>query len=222
MWVKAEYQFGSLFSYRIPDFSSQYALTSPLPGPSTIKLAMVATAIEQSKNPNIGGKIFEIMKRAQLQIARPKKIALSNVLIRRLKKKKGEMGFERTFGIRGYVHLSDSLRVYAEIKENEKEEIKNLLRKVRQLGTSDSIVYCKSVSEEEPPKGCIKPIKNLEKLEKNTLIIPVKDLNPDPKNKFEDLNKSKKKRSVFIKVFYPIPISKQMQGKNWIVYEVKQ
>jgi CRISPR-associated protein Cas5 subtype I-A len=225
-WLKAEYELGSLFSYRIPDFSSQYALSSLLPGPSTIKLAIVATAIETNGNKSYGEKIFEIVKNIKIKIQMPKSVALSNVLIKRLKKKKDEMKLERTFGIRGYVHYPEPFRIYIKIEENEEDEVKNLLRRIRSFGTSDSVVYCKSVKAEEPSKGCIEPVESLGRSERNVLIVPVKDLNPDSEIKFEHVNpydKSKptKNKDIFIKKFYPIPISEHKQGKNWIVYEIR-
>ena len=86
-WIKAEYEFGSLFSYRVPDYPSpSYALSSPLPGPSTIKLAIVAAAIETSGKVKLGEKAFEIVKNARIKIKVPRRIAISNVLIKRLKK----------------------------------------------------------------------------------------------------------------------------------------
>lgn len=223
-WLKAEYEFGSLFSYRIPDFSSQYALSSPLPGPSTIKLAIVATAIETNGDKSYGEKIFEIVKNAEIKIYLPKSVALSNVLIKRLKKKKDKMELERTFGIRGYVHYSEEpFRIYIKIEENKEDEVKNLLRRVRSFGTSDSLVYCMDVKEEEPPANCIEPKNTLEKAQRNVLLVPVKDLNPDKEINFDDVNpyvKSSRGKDVFVKKFYLLPISRQIQGRNWIVYEI--
>jgi CRISPR-associated Cas5-like protein len=227
-WIGAIYEFGSLFSYRIPDFSSQYALSSPLPGPSTIKLALVATAIE-TKDVIYGEKVFGTIKNAKIKLLPPKRIALSNVLVKRLKAKKErkEKGFESTFGIRGYVHFAEPLKIYIETAiESGKigEEIENLLRRIRRLGTSDSVVYCESVKKEIPPANAIEAVEALKKAEKNVLVIPVKDLNPDPAIKFEHINiysKSKQpKAKVFVSKFYTIPILDQKQGKNWIVYEI--
>lgn len=226
-WLSAVYEFGGLFSYRIPSFSSQYALSSPLPGPSAIKLALVATAIE-TKNVSNGEKIFEVVKNANVKLSPPRRIALSNVLIKRLKAKKErkEGGFERTFGIRGYVHFAEPLKIYIEVGESE-EEIENLLRRIRRFGTSDSVVYCRNVKEEIPPENAIEAVKILEKAEKNALIIPVKDLNPDLDVEFKHINiydKSKPPRGkdVFVSKFYMIPILRQEQGKNWTVYEIRR
>lgn len=219
-WLKAVYEIGSLFSYRIPDFSSQYALSSPLPGPSTIKLAIVATAIETTCNVSYGEKIFEVVKNSDIGIKIPKRISISNVLLRRLKKAKERKGFEQTFGFRGYVHFSEPLTIYLNI-EKEEEEIKNLMGRIRRFGTSDSIVWCNKVMEEEPTTDVIIPIETLpEKEQKNLLIIPVKDLSPQ--SRFEDINPYsgiKRKGKVLIPKIYPLPLLNQIQGKNWVVYE---
>jgi CRISPR-associated Cas5-like protein len=228
-WLKAEYEFASLFSYRIPDFSSQYALTSPLPGPSTIKLALVATAIRSTGNIKLGERIFEKIRNVTIAILPPKRIAISNVLIRRLKKKRGKvgLGFEETFGIRGYAHFSSSLKIYVNVKEEDKDEIKNILSRIRQLGSYDSIVCCKGEPLEEAPLNCIRPIESLERVEKNILLVPVKDINSDPAIKFEDVNsyyinkKSRKTKEIFINKFYPLNIVKSEVGKNWIIYELE-
>jgi CRISPR-associated Cas5-like protein len=255
-WIRADYEFGSLFSYRIPDYPSpSYALSSPLPGPSTIKLAIVATAIETSGNIDFGAEVFETVKNAEIKIKAPQKIALSNLLIKRLKQRDPskqktdiigdceECGkknvklwlIERknickecatvlvsTFGIRGYVHFSGPLTIY--LKAEFKNGIKELLQKIRRFGTSDSLVYCKTVIDEEPPANCIEPVGTLEKAQRNVLLVPVKDLNPDKEIKFDDVNpyvKSSRGKDVFVKKFYLIPLSRQTQGKNWIVYEIR-
>lgn len=221
VWIKATYEFCSLFSYRIPNFSSQYALSSLLPGPSTIRLAIVSTAIESKKSIEYGREIFEIVKNNEIKISLPKKIAQTNVLIKRLKKKKGQSGLETTFGIRGYVHYPEKFSIYLNVPEGKKKEIATILKNIRRFGTSDSLVWCSSVINEEPSKNIISVVEKLEKENKrNILIIPVKDVNP--KVDFDDINifnKNKSKKDALLRKIYPIPISNQSQGKNWIVYE---
>jgi CRISPR-associated protein Cas5 subtype I-A len=221
VWIKATYEFGSLFSYRIPDFSSQYAISSVLPGPSAIKLALVSTAIETTGNIEYGKEIFEAAKNISIKIKLPKKIAFTNVLIKRLKKRKEEYGLERTFGIRGYVYYSENFSIYIDVPEEKVNEFERILRNIRWFGTSDSLVWCKSVNREEPPNDAIFAVESLKKENKNILIIPVKDINP--KASFDDINiykKKKNKKNILINKIYPIPILKQLQGKNWIVYEL--
>jgi CRISPR-associated Cas5-like protein len=224
-WLRADYEFASLFSYRIPDFSSQYALTSLLPGPSTIKLAMVASAIRYSGDVSFGEKIFNSIRNADIAVIPPKRIAVTNILIRRLKKKRQKIGeFERTFGIRGYAHFSDPLRIYVNVPSETKDEIKNLLSRIRQLGSYDSIVYCKSSTEESPPENSVKPVQNLERAEKRIFMIPIKDINSDTSITLKDLNpfiREKVSKKVFINKFYPLHVSWQNQGENWVIYELE-
>lgn len=220
VWLKAIYEFASLFSYRTPDFSSQYALSSILPGPSTIKLAMVSTAIETTGNPEYGNEIFELIKSSEIKIQLPQKIAQTNVLIKRLKKKKEGRGFETTFGIRGYVHYSQNINVYINISESKADAIKKVLRNIRRFGTSDSLACCTNLIEEEPSETAVTATRDLSRSKNNSLIIPVKDINPN--STFEDVNvysTKKRTKNVLISKIYSVPISKQFQGKNWMVYE---
>jgi len=229
-WLKAEYEFGSLFSYRIPDFSTQYALSSLLPGPSTIRLAIVATAIETTGKVSYGEEIFQAVKNAKIKISLPQKIASSNVLIKRLKKKKDEVVLETTFGIRGYVHYSGPLRIYMEIEGGKENEVGNLMKKIRRFGTSDSLVYCRTVEVREPTANCIGPEEKLDGtagVNKRFLLIPTRDINPDPEVKFEHVNiyseeKAGRGISVLVNRFYKIPLINERQGKNYVVYQTSE
>lgn len=84
-WLRAEYEFAGLFSYRIPNLSPSFAFSSPIPGPSTVKLAIISTAIERSGNVNYGKKIFNIVKNSRILFEIPEKTSLSRALIKRLK-----------------------------------------------------------------------------------------------------------------------------------------
>jgi len=140
IWIKAVYEPAALFSYRVPGHSSQYATASPLPGPSTIKLGLVSTAIETSGSLDEGRRIFGIVKASEVRIAPPRAIAISNVILRRLKAQHDKRGtcsichqqktvwraggrdyckehlpfrdFDETVTQRGYVHFSGPLTIY--------------------------------------------------------------------------------------------------------------
>ncbi len=93
VWIGAKYLFASAFSYRIPYFSSSYALSAPAPSPSTIKLAIVATAINRTGNIEKGKKLFEQLKLANIATELPEKIVLFKAFMKRLKqKRKGKEG----------------------------------------------------------------------------------------------------------------------------------
>lgn len=85
IWLRAQYEFASLFSYRLPDFSSSYALSAPMPGPSAAKLAFVATAIEKTGTVSYGKHVFNLIMDAIVALEPPPELAVSRVLVRRLK-----------------------------------------------------------------------------------------------------------------------------------------
>ena len=88
-WLKLVVHFPSFYSYRVPEYSSQYALALPLVAPSTIKLAIVSTAIRVSGRVEEGKRIFDYIRDAKVGIKLPEAIAINSVFIKRLKKKEG-------------------------------------------------------------------------------------------------------------------------------------
>ncbi|MHA1578290.1 MAG: hypothetical protein ACTSUQ_01515 [Candidatus Freyarchaeota archaeon] len=84
-WLSAEYEFAGLFSYRIPNLSPSFAFSSLIPGPSTVKLAIVSTAIERNGSVKYGEEMFEAIKSSRILFDIPEKIALFRALIKRLK-----------------------------------------------------------------------------------------------------------------------------------------
>ncbi|WP_297436906.1 CRISPR-associated protein Cas5 [Thermococcus sp.] len=88
-WLKLVIHFPSFYSYRIPEYSSQYALALPIIAPSTIKLAIISTAIRISGKVEEGKRIFNYIKDAKVGVKPPEKIVINSVFIKRLKKKDG-------------------------------------------------------------------------------------------------------------------------------------
>jgi hypothetical protein len=84
-WLRADYEFPSTFSYRMPDVSAQFAVGSPIPSPAAVKLALVDTAIRWSGDVNEGRRIFDIIKTASICVVPPPRIARFRAFIKRLK-----------------------------------------------------------------------------------------------------------------------------------------
>lgn len=257
VWFKAEYEFASMFSYRVPNFSPSFALSSPLPGPSTIKLAIVSTAIERN-GKQYGEEIFKIVKNSRVLVEPPEKVALSKALIKRLKqeiiakkmpKQKKETGtcslcnenkevwkidgklickgcasnrITPTFGTREYVHFSGPINIFIDVENNNKEKIKEILYKIKYFGTSDSLVFCKSISEQFPDEDvCIKNLKPIESKEKIVLgdfALLLADLKEDIE--FREVNPYEEVRSrePFSLHPYVFPLKLESEGKNWKIY----
>ena len=216
-WIKATLEFGSFFSYRIPDFSSQYALSSLLPSPSTVKLGLVSTAICY-KGIDFGKKIFELIKEKEIGFLIKGKIVVNNFLIKRLKAKKVGKGLEVTFGVRGYVFYEYPLEIWI---DEEKEELIETTKRLRYLGTSDSLCFVVNIEKvKEKPNEIIFAKKALDENLSNSLIIPAKDLSKD--DTFGKVNIYIKNKSLpkLEKKFFQIPIKSISSSKNWTVYNV--
>lgn len=214
-WLRAKVKFGSFFSYRVPDFSSQYALSSILPSPLAVKLAVIATAI-QYKGKRYGMDIFEVIKDKNIGFKVEGKIVINNFLIRRLKKGR-ENNLESTFGIRGYVFYENPLEIWF---EGLGTELKDVLVRLRYLGTSDSLCTLEIEEVSNTKNALIFPRKELDSSLSSSIIIPTKDLSP--KDTFEkiDIYNSRKTVPRLEKKFFQIPVRLLEQSKNWIVYDV--
>jgi len=219
-WLRLRIHFPSFYSYRIPAYSSQYALALPLIAPSTIKLALVATAIRMSGKVSEGKRIFEYVKDAKVGIKLPKVIVMNSVFIKRLKKKKDQPGFQPSFGVREYVHFGGDVEVYLEFsKIGIPKELITYAQSIRYLGTSDSIVYVKSVRWMDKEPTDVVFLSELSKIPEGAIIYPVKDF--AKKVTFEQINpySPKKAGKLYETKYYPVLLSKRpKEGKNWKLF----
>lgn len=221
-YLLAKVQFASFFSYRVPNFSSQYALSSLLPSPLAVKLALVSTAI-QDKGREFGKEIFDLIKNTQIGFKINGRVISNNFLIKRLKAKKGGRGLEETFGVRGYIFFEFPLEIWI---EKNTEELKEILQKVRYLGSSDSLCTIEVEENKTVPNNLVFAKKDFDQNLKNSLIIPTIDLSENGTFEKIDIYSKEKPRSkkeeetIYEKKFYQIPIKKIEQSSSWAVYEI--
>jgi CRISPR-associated Cas5-like protein len=221
VWICGTYNFASTFSYRIPYFSSSYALSVPAPSPSTIKLAIVASAINRTGNIENGKALFEKIRISEVLMELPEKVSIFKVFLKRLKKKRQEQAFEPTFGIREYVIYNGPLKIYLNIPDDSSEAIINALKNIQFLGTSDSLCTCTSATQVEQPSSKCAKLHSTTKQEKTSgMIFLLTDftsnatfnaVNPYTKKKL------RKDRDIILKPYiFPIKVSKK--DKNCTVY----
>ncbi|MCO6040880.1 CRISPR-associated protein Cas5 [Thermococcus alcaliphilus] len=218
-WLKLVVHFPSFYSYRIPEYSSQYALTLPLIAPSTVKLAIVSTAIRISGKVSEGKMTFNYIRDAKVGIKPPREIAINSVFVKRLKKKKDQYGFQQSFGVREYVHFSEDVEIYLGLPDGVSEEIAHYARNIRYFGTSDSLAYVKRVEwTDKPEKGVLFPVEDISEIPPGSYIYPVKDFSS--KVTFEQINPYSPKSSgkPYKTKYYPLKLSKPpVEGSNWKV-----
>src|SRR5581483_2962854 len=149
-WIRAEVHFASLYSYRVPNTSPSFALASPVPSPSAVRLALVDAAIQHSGSVAAGDAVFELVKEAPLLLVPPERVCVVRALVRRLKPpKEKDKPLERPPGIREYCHPKGPLEIYIQL-EDETERVAELFRRLRRLGTTDSLAHCSAEMVEAP------------------------------------------------------------------------
>ena len=220
VWICGTYSFASTFSYRIPYFSSSYALSAPAPSPSTIKLAIVASAINRTGNIETGRILFEKIRTSEVLMELPEKISIFKVFLKRLKKKRQEQAFEPTFGIREYAIYNGPLKIYLNVPKGTLEAIIEALRNIQFLGTSDSICTCTHIAKvAQPPAKCAKP-HSTTKDKTNGIIFLLTDFTN--KATFDAVNpyakkKLRKNEDIILRPYiFPIKVIKK--DKNCTVY----
>jgi CRISPR-associated Cas5-like protein len=220
-WIRATYTFVSTFSYRIPGFSSSYAMVAPIPSPSTVKLALVATAIQKNGDVEAGIKLFEKIKASRVTIEIPKEIAVFKSFIKRLKPKRLSKGFESTFGIREYAIYGGPLSVFIE-KTDDAGDVVKFLRAIRYFGTSDSVCtnlecdFCEPSWEKVP-----RPYSQKEKI--GGVVFLLTDFTNNAT--FESINPYSKvplkSSEHIVKQPYVFPLKVAEKKRNYTIYRLK-
>jgi CRISPR-associated Cas5-like protein len=223
VWLRGEYEFASLFSYRLPDFSSSYAPSAPMPGPSAVKLALVATIIETGGQVTDGERLFYIVRDAVVALEPPETVAMSRVLLRRLKRMK-DGRIDKSYGTREYVHLGGPIAIYLQLDADKADEVVTAMRHLRRIGSSDSLMYCLTVREQAPDPVLVAR----STLAFNTLSAP-HDLVGRPTFRLKDIRQGTtfaqvnpfsgaSARDFVEQRFYVFPLRIQKQGRNWVWY----
>ena len=223
VWLKAEFEFASAFSYRQPDASAQFAIGSPIPSPATVKLALVDTAIRWSGSVETGRQVFDWLKTCKVHCVPPEKVIRFRVFLKRLKPREGQL-LEST-GIRDYFLLSDVLTIFLQVPADKAEEVKQLLLKVRRLGTSDSLCWCQNVAEvdgaellceffarklEELPESALQ-----QGLTQGLIVARLSDLTD--RSEFDGFNPfgGNSQRANLEKAAYLLPLRMERYGETW-------
>ena len=221
VWASGIYEFASTFSYRIPYFSSSYALTAPAPSPSTIKLAMVASIINRKGNVKDGEALFEKIRTTEVLMELPARMSIFKVFLKRLKKKRQEQAFEQTFGIREYVIYDGPLKIYMNVPETVFSKTLEAMKYVQFFGTSDSTCTCIETKATQPSiNKCVRPCSISTKEEMNGMIFLLTDFTDTAT--FEAVNpfvkKGLRKDIDIVLKPYMFPIKIQKRDKNTAIY----
>jgi hypothetical protein len=225
VWVRAEIEFASFYSYRVPDLSPSYAICSPLPSPAAVRLALVDAEIRHTGSVQAGQELFQLVKTARLEVQPSAQLAVMKFFLKRLKPEKPAKGkrasvLEST-GVREYCLPLDAMVVWMETEEPDR--ISRAFVWLRRLGTTDSLAYCRvGISDQGPdPTLCWKPVNGLPLESANFRQRPVFTLHEiNPNTTFDQINPYSEARrgQPFAKRLFIFPLVRERLGENWVIY----
>ncbi len=157
LWLKAVYHV-HVFHYRMPETASIAALTSFVPSPLTVKMAMMASLLQKGEYQKASQLVAHLPK-IEVRIAPPSAAFSFKAFLRYRSvpavESAGGMDESGSFypsrpHTREYALFADDLVIFVGLSENAiKGIIEKALRHIRYLGCKDSLVWCKSVTEVE-------------------------------------------------------------------------
>lgn len=136
MWLIAEYQPVTLFSFRSGMATSSGAKTLLLPTPFAIRTALVDAAI-RTNGPEAGPPAFDWIKELDIAVRPPERVVVTNLFAKILKptrKAEAENAMDRTIAFREYAHLEGTLALAFSLAEQRTRELSALLAQINYFG----------------------------------------------------------------------------------------
>lgn len=155
MWLIAEYQPVTLFSFRSGLATSSGAKTLFLPTPFAIRTALLDAAI-RTNGLAAGSMAFDWIKRLSLAVRPPERVVVTNLFAKILKptrKEEAEEAMDRTIAFREYAQLEGTMALAFSSPEGRTGELTALLAQVNYFGKRGSffqLVAAPRVVEELP------------------------------------------------------------------------
>jgi hypothetical protein len=222
-WLRAQVKFASFYSYRVPDLSPSFSLSSPVPSPAAIRLALVDAVIRHTGKVDEGKAIFDLVRDTRLEIEPPEHVAVMKFFLKRLKPEKPPKGKRASVipstGVREYCLPSGPMVFWLET--DQRERITEAFCWLRRLGTTDSLASC-NVGEGTPDTAlCAKRADALPLTTRNFMqrpVFPLNELKID--TAFEQVNPYSEGRrgQPFDRQLYVLPLVREQAGENWVIY----
>jgi hypothetical protein len=150
IWLAAEYSFATTYSIREPGTSATFAKCCPLPGPGTVKLALLKMSIELYGKDITQRTIFPLVNKMNVLIRPPQSVSISGQFLHRIKNDFRNSGGVQSMSVREHAQAMDSLHIYIECLEKEEAVISNLMSMIGYWGEGDSLAQCNCIKLANP------------------------------------------------------------------------
>lgn len=159
MWLIAEYQPATLFSFRSGMATSSGAKTLFLPTPFAIRTALLDVAI-LTNGLAAGPGAFEWIKDLSIAVRPPERVVVTNLFAKILKptrKEQAEEAMDRTIAFREYAQLGGTMALAFSPAEGRAGELTALLEQVNYFGKRGSFFQLMAAPRlvEELPEGFV-------------------------------------------------------------------
>jgi hypothetical protein len=156
-WLAADYHFPATYSCRIPMSSASHATVTPAPGPATVRLALIRTAIELFGLGFVRDELFPSICSLRVLIKPPERVAITPHRLRALKWEAGEKGKQdrvlESVVVRETAHAQGHMTVYLEVPLQEELLYRQILQTIGYWGQTSSFACCVEITHEAPQPG---------------------------------------------------------------------
>ena len=193
-----------------------------MPSPSTLKQALIASAINRFGSVEAGRRIFDSIRLSKVVYKLPSEFTIFQVLLKRLKKARFKEGFDSTFGMREYVIYKDPLSIMIKVSHEVMDDVSETFLHIRYLGTSDSICRCTKIERIENIGEYVgKPLESEDDLKRQVIVYLLSDFTQKADFDKVDAYKRVKLTDEDIRLVpYIFPIRVVRRGRNHTTYRM--
>lgn len=152
LWLMASYHMPGTYSIRVPVSSPLCGKALPAPGPATVQLAMIRSAIELYGLEVTRDMLFPSIVACNPRIQPPDKVAISSQMQRMLKA--DDVGRLNTgIGYREFCHCEGLIRIFVQAPSSLTAAFTAILGMIGYWGRNDSFACCAEVAVIQPGAG---------------------------------------------------------------------
>jgi len=157
MWLIAEYQPVTLFSFRSGIATSSGAKSLFLPTPFAVRMSILDAAI-RTNGLAAGPATFDWIKGLSIAVRPPERVVVTNLFAKILKptrKEEAERAMDRTIAFREYAQLETSVAIAFNLAEEQVGELTTFLAQINYFGKRGSFFQLMAAPRiaEELPEG---------------------------------------------------------------------
>ena len=210
MWLSAHYHFPSTYSCKAPHANPNSANALPTPSPTTVRLALIRTALELYEHKFVQQALFEEIMHCRIRIQPPEQIALSSHPLRIFKTSDKNKTAE-SISYREHAHAQGDLIVSLLVDLKFVKLMSDLLEAIPYWGQANSFAICINVQERKPIRQYIRPLQAIgHKAIRGVYVAPCSVLDEDEACWQKLVEKTATSKGLSHKIYYwPLQIIEQ-------------